>query len=922
MRFHFVGSLYHIVAISESWLHAGVLDSSVSLAGFTILRNDRLGKVGGGVALYICNSLRGRILAASPSLYSGVPEYLIVEVKSLTIAPFLVSVVYRPPKTANLASFGGDFDRFSCDYSFSIVLGDFNANQLSCSYEAENVRSFCLARALHMVPFLPTYHSSTADSLLDLCLVSDRDFIVSYGQSGVPFIAGHDLVFVCLAWPVPSESRLISARSYAAFSADDYVRVLDASSWDPFLSPASVDDLVLCLQGNLTAALDTLAPYRSFTAKRTAPPWISPELRAQLRARDALYRRYKRSRSSVDLLSYRNARDSLHRRISSARSLYYSDRLSGVSCARELWNELRSLGLVSSQRSDCAGFSVEELNVHFASVSCRPAAALEVAEFFDALSPPEYDDSLFYFSDISPAELSAAISHFSSQSRGVDDLSLRNVKDALMAVFPYLLHLFNQSLSTAVFPGAWKKARVIPLAKVKSPSSLQQMRPIANLCLLSKVLERIVLVQIMTFLESRSLLDSRQSGFRWGRSTQSALLLLLEDVRRGIDSRQVTILVLFDFTKAFDSIPHSFLLSKLLALGFSQHVLSWVTSYLRGRSQAVVGTSGELSSWAALDQGVPQGSVLGPLLFVIFINDLHRVLSHTQHLLYADDLQIYLHCAVDDVPEAIQRLNEDVAAVFGWSCANSLSLNPLKTQSIILGSLPFVTRLNSAVLPQVLLNGVPIPFSQTVRNLGLRIDSSLSWVPLVDAVSSRVHCALRQLSASRPLLSRSLRERLVVALVFPLLDYCSVVYCDIPGVLNTRLQRLLNCCVRFVSGVSRDEHITPYRRELGWLCARDRRLFFLCSLFVVVIRSGSPDYLRALFVARSEPLSGSSRRVRGDFVIPRFATEAFRRSFSVSALYLWDSLPSSLRLCRSLAVFKSSLRQFLFDTEFTRERVL
>lgn len=891
----------------------------MSLPGFSILRNDRSGKQGGGVALYICDALRGKILASSPSDYSANPEYLVAEVKSSSIPPFLLAVIYRPPKTPNLASFAADFDLFTGDYSFSVVLGDLNANQLTDSYEAENVRSFCRSRSLYMVPYAPTHHSSTADSILDLCLVSDRDAVINHGQSDTPFIAGHDLIFVSIALSAPVATRPITARSYRNFSVDAFVTSLDAMNWDCFSSPVSADELLSRLETNLTAALDSQAPSRTFIPKRGVPPWITPELQAQVRMRDTLYRRYKRTRSRSDLLSYRCTRDSVHKRISVTRSAFYADRLANAAGPRALWNELRSLGLAATQRSDCAGFSADALNAHFAAVSRRPDATAEIADFFTALPPPRYDDAFFYLADISPTALVEAISHFASQSRGADGLSLRNVKDALPVIFPYLLLLFNQSLSSGVFPSSWKRARILPLAKVKSPTSLQQMRPIANLPLLSKVLERIVLIQLMSFLESRSLLDSRQSGFRWGRNTQTALLKLADDVRLGIDKRLVTIVVLFDFSKAFDTIPHSIILAKLLALGLSQHALTWMASYLQGRSQAVVDSTGKLSSWLPLDQGVPQGSVLGPLLFVAFINDISTIFRHSEHLLYADDLQIYLQCPVADLSEAVRKLNEDVVAVQAWSSKNSLRLNPSKTQAIILGSSPFLTRLSPADCPPVVLNGVNIPFSHTVRNLGLIIDSSLSWVPQIDALSSRVHCALRQLSASRSMLSPALRNYLSTALIMPLFDYCCIVYSDIPGALNTRLQRLQNCCVRFIIGIARDEHVTATRRELGWLSARDRRLFLLGTLLFTIIRSNSPDYLRALFVDRTASTSlGPSRRAMGDFVIPRFATEAYRRSFAVSGAYFWESLPPEVRGCLTLPAFRVQLRSYLFRTESNR----
>ncbi|XP_046599992.1 uncharacterized protein LOC124295150 [Neodiprion lecontei] len=398
-------------------------------------------------------------------------------------------------------------------------------------------------------------------------------------------------------------------------------------------------------------------------------------------------RAYHRSRSPVLLERHREARDFASKRIPETRSKFYAGKLSGSEDSRALWKELKHLGLLASVPNDQGLFSPDQLNSYFSSVAQRP-------------DPPAYNDFFFYFSDITPEALRRAISDFTSQSRGVDDLSLRNFKDSLPLLFPFILTLINLSLTLAVYPSQWKEARVLPLAKVKSPFSLEHYRPISNLCILSKVFERIVLNQIMVFLDSRGLLDLRQSGFLPALNTQSALLRLTEDIRKGIDNRKVTLFILFDFRKDFDSIPYSILLSKLYDMGFPRSALNWIANYLQGRSQAVAGSDGKSSSWQSLDQGVPQGSVLGPLLFLIFNDDLSSVLRFSNHLIYADDLQIYLQTPFCGLTDAICSIN-DIDAVTGWAAANALKLNVAKTQAIFLGSTSAIARLKRLKLTNI-----------------------------------------------------------------------------------------------------------------------------------------------------------------------------------------------------------------------------
>ena len=223
------------------------------------------------------------------------------------------------------------------------------------------------------------------------------------------------------------------------------------------------------------------------------------------------------------------------------------------------------------------------------------------------------------------------------------------------------------------------------------------------------------------------LLHERQAGFRRGHSTQTALLGVLEDVRQAIDNRMLTILILFDFSKAFDCIPHTGLLAKLRALNMSDHALRWFVSYLSDRLQAVIDEGGSISDWLRAASGVPQGSVLGPLLFAIYINDLPAVLSFASLMIYADDTQIYLNFAMNDITQAIARVTTDAQAVANWARENRLVLNHHKTKVMILGSELYTTRLDLATLPRVAIDGQALPYVAETRNLSVIISPTLDW---------------------------------------------------------------------------------------------------------------------------------------------------------------------------------------------------
>ncbi|CAB0040613.1 unnamed protein product [Trichogramma brassicae] len=320
-------------------------------------------------------------------------------------------------------------------------------------------------------------------------------------------------------------------------------------------------------------------------------------------------------------------------------------------------------------------------------------------------------------------------------------------------------------------------------------------RPIAKLCELSKLCERVVYDQVISFLDVNCLLNPRQSGFRRGHSTQTALLGVMDDARRAIERSQITVLVLIDFSKAFDTVPHQLLLAKLRRFNFADRTIRWFASYLRGRTQAVAqndGVDGRTSSWLPTTSGVPQGSVLGPLLFSLFVNDLPTKLRFSKHMMFADDLQVYHSFPLYAFNQAISRINRDLSAVSEWAQANGLSLNAIKTKAILIGSDPFLRRVDLRLAPKITLDNTQIEYSTEVKCLGVWIQAKLDWSKQVDTIVARVFGALRSLRHYRHALTMQNRKDLVQSLIFPHFDYACAVYHDLFNDENLKLQRALN----------------------------------------------------------------------------------------------------------------------------------
>lgn len=311
--------------------------------------------------------------------------------------------------------------------------------------------------------------------------------------------------------------------------------------------------------------------------------------------------------------------------------------------------------------------------------------------------------------------------------------------------------------------------------------------------------------------------------------------------------------------------------------------------------------------------GVPQGSVLGPLLFMLFINDIGRVLSHSNYMVFADDTQIYLSCPVNDILYGLELIARDAASIYDYANVNGLKLNLSKSKVIVFSS----HVVDCSLLPPISIGHVSLPFVSEARNLGVVFTSNLSWKRHVQQVSQRVHHALYRLKFNKNSLSVVLRIKLVTSLILPHIDYCCLVYHGLSGELNVRLQRLVNCCIRFIFNLRWDEHITEYRRRLGWLTVENRRLYFLGCQTYRILYLQSPGYLSELFTPLDELLRRSNRLINPSrvFHTPHHRTNIYRNSFHLSAIYFWHSLPGSITSATSYATFKNLLKAYLSSLE-------
>lgn len=903
-RLFFNANHYHIICISETWLRPSITNDFLSLPGYTLIRCDRIGKTGGGVAMYISNLLNITILAQSNGEYCKKPEYMIAEVL-VGSEKILVASVYRPPKIGFLNEFEDKLLDIYSDYENLVIFGDFNADLYTPTYDSNHLREFIDSSNLYLVPYNPTHHLKNSSTWLDICAVDCEEKVLTFGQEGVPFLSAHDLISINYNIKVSNANpRRRRARDFRNFSLPIFLHHLSNQNWLEIAETNDIDNKIELFNNILLSSLDTNAPETSFVPKKKPAPWLTPHIKGLMTARNQAHRSWRRRKTACTYNNYRILRNQVKWEISREKACYYHRIFGNHRSCNETWSELRRLGLIRNTRNDTSlSIKIDDLNNHF-SETCTSSTYIE--PFLDERT--EFSDRKLYLTEPTMDDLLDAFSTSTSSSTGIDEISIGTIKKAFPVIVNIILHIFSFSIMYEVYPSLWKHAIICPIPKVKLPSLPTDYRPISLLCSLSKALEKIVASQIIKHMETTKKLDPFQSAYRKGHSTQTALLRVLDAAKRAADDRMVTIMVLFDFSKAFDRVVHSKLIEILKKLGFSDSALQWIISYLKDRKQSVRDNDGNVSASRSINTGVPQGSVLGPLLFSLYISGLSKIFTICSHNVYADDIQILLSCHPKDLARAIAMVNEEICRLVKWSEDLGLLLNRSKTKAIIVGTARFVKSINVIDLPKINVDGIEVAFSDTVEYLGVTITNDLSWSTEARRRSKKIYGTLHQLKVVKSLLPKDLRANLISSLVFPFLDYCCVAMTDITKEAELIIQRALNSCVRFIADSKRHEHITPFYTELRWLKVRDRRNYFECSLLFSILITKRPEYLSYKISYRK---SHSTRADVQLLAIPTCRTELYNKSFLRDGPLLWNRLPLNIRCSASLQEFKTKLHNHL-----------
>ena len=497
-----------------------------------------------------------------------------------------------------------------------------------------------------------------------------------------------------------------------------------------------------------------------------------------------------------------------------------------------------------------------------------------------------------------------------TKATGLDCITPRILKTSAEAVAPTLLEIINLSLINGKFPESLKLAKIKPIHKGGTKSDPSNYRPISVLPVLSKIVEKHVTKHLFAYLKKYDILHKSQSGFRKNHSCNTALLGLLDKWLKNIEKGEITGAVFFDLRKAFDVVDHEILLKKLKSHKFDNRTMEWMASYLTNRRQCIVDKTAT-SSLQQVISGVPQGSVLGPVLFLIFINDMPLFINEAYAEIYADDTTA--HTAHKDQNVVEVKLQGSSTDFKFWCIVHKMFVNLTKTSSMSIGSRQNLSNYDEL---NITIDNEDISNVDNQKLLGIIIDKTLSWDKQIDSVCLNITRRITLVKLLSKYVDMPNLKLYYNSYILPIFDYGCMIWGQCS---NYNINRLLKLQKRAARIILRADFMTPSNemfQELGWLTFTNRVEYHICIMVFKSLNGQAPEYLSSLLTKCSETNTRNLRSSKQEILkVPFARTAYYKKSFSVTGPKLWNALPLEIRKSTSLDTLKTSVKKYYLNKQ-------
>lgn len=919
---------FTIIGISESWLKEYNHERNV-LDGYNAVHKYRPLRPGGGVSIYTHDSVE--YFSRDDLCYQNdVIETVFIEIDKDQIGKdrnVIVGVIYRPPNSdidlfnkymsTLLSKMEGERKYISC-------LGDYNISLLNYDSHIGTQEFVDLLYSNALFPCItkPTRITAKSATLIDniFCntLVNDdRAFLgILYTD-----ISDHFPIFYIDGSSIVTKPpKYIKRRIFSEHNIEQFSANMVTKNWSDLFTYNDAQSAYTIFSNYITELFETHFPLRTVKCGyKTRKPWLSDELKKLIRIKNKLYHRKQKSKIPDHEQLYKQFRNKVNKMIISAERQHYDQLLKenqyNLKCSWRIMKDIishnRSTSVCSRFYADGEtnitkdkGVIAENFNSFFVNVGSNLAKKIPPTSQSPTHNMTRNMASMAVL-PVSEAEVINIIKNLKCSSPGWDSISAKVVKITYPHFIAPLTHIMSLSITHGIVPKELKLAKVIPLFKSNDPMVFTNYRPVSVLPLFSKILENLMYSRLLSFINKHDLLYSYQFGFRRGHSPELALICLVDKISDALENGEYVLGLFLDFSKAFDTVDHKILFSKLEYLGIRDTSLQWFKSYLDNREQYVI-YNDYSSSRKIISCGVPQGSILGPLLFLLYINDLSKVSNTIFTILFADDSNMFVSGKSPN--DLVDIMNMEMVKVLNWLQANKLSLNLKKTHFIL-----FRKKRSKVILrKELIINDVPIKMAESTKFLGVMVDQHLAFDKHIKYIKGKVSRGIGILYKATKTLKESTLLTLYYAFVYPYFTYCITVW---GNTYSTVLSQLVKCqkrAIRIVNGARKYDHTFPIFQNLKVLNLPRLYLYFLQIFLYKYHQQNLPELFKQFFTV-TDSIHDHDTRQRRDFRPPFAKCHPRTSSVRCFGAKINNIMNDSLNYNCSLPTFKYEVRKTLID---------
>ena len=803
--------------------------------------------------------------------------------------------------------------------SILILVGDFNINIAKTSYYSDKLTSVIKSLGLYQLMDRFTRVTKDSSTIIDLVVTNKKD--LKYKVHTTPKISDHSIITIELLNNYKIKPYHKKVRIYKDINENNFQDDLKETEWN--ILNKDTDSLSNHLVNTVLTCLNNHAPEKDILVdvRWGHNKWWTNEIKLEIKNRDTKYKRAIITGTEEDWNEFKKTRNNVVTLIRNQKKSYYNEKIDEVkNDSEEMWKTLKLL-VYGKNKNIVVGIKfagklyenkeeISELfnNYFLDSIEDITLSLNKTNKYEEILNSMEKHMCTFNkFKLINVTELKKIVNDMKNKKSSVDGINMKILKMSIEAIGDRFLEVINSSLESGKFPEAWKISTIIPIEKKANTINGEEHRPLNMVPSYEKLLETVVNEQLIDYCESHKLLSKHQAGFRRNNSCECALQTILYDWKRAINNKLIIGVVYLDFQRAFETIDRDLLVLKLENLGIKDAPLKWFKSYLSDRSQ-VTKYDGMISKSRSTKHGVPQGTVLGPSLFVIYINDIVQHKHKCDIQLFADDTLLY--CIGENVDKILLTLNEEINLLEEWLSENSLKINTSKTKYMIIKNKYNVISTQSNI--DVCIYGNKIELVNEYKYLGVIIDDQLSFSKHAGYVTSKIAKKINLLGRISNVTTQWTRTVIYKSIISPHLNYCSSILFLLNNSELDKLQKKQNQAMRIILKCSKYTNIRLMLNNVGVLSVKQTITFNTMTFIYKILHGQLPVHLSEYCIYVRD-IHQHMTRNRNDLYITTVRTNYGQNDLYHKGMVMYNSLPEEIKMSQTIQAFKRQCYTYIHN---------